>query len=256
MDIDGCVCICQMVLVKKGVFYVKENVNISSMPEWLREDHGAQLPCLRNQNTILTEPLQIAEHVERCYPHKSLAKMGTFSYQEVLDRTSTFFPTVRACVAAFEDQNIKTRDDISPHNKEILNVILQELEKVDALVRSTPGRYLGGVDMTLADLRMTPYLFRTVVAVEHFFKHPILHIKSASGPTLPALEDYMMHMFSKEIFKDSRVYCDVDKIVHGWKAVKASIQERSNALLPEQSKIVGASSENRVHEIAAGLRKE
>jgi hypothetical protein len=52
------------------------------------------------------------------------------------------------------------------------------------------------------------------------------------------------------------VYCDVDKIVHGWKAVKASIQERSNALLPEQSKIVGASSENRVHEIAAGLRKE
>jgi glutathione S-transferase len=235
-----------MVLIKKGVFYVAKNVLPDTVPDFLLSAMPADrlnvpfpLPCLHHQNQTYISPMVIAEHIDKHYPHKSLTKVGMYSYQEILDKTAQFYPKIKECMAAFEDQNIKTRHDISSHNQQLLGTILSELEKLDQFLRTTPGHYFGGLDMTLADLYITPLLFRTVVAVEHFFKYPVLRVYSAltreQQTMFPALETYMTHMFNKEVFKDSRVYCDVDKVIHGWKAhmvAKSNTGFKPDELLP------------------------
>lgn len=198
----------QLVLLKKGVKYVVRPTLAEHKPEWLVEKHKGQMPAIMHHGNTLTDSLAIAEYLEKAYPHSPLTRQGAYSYQEVIEKTSGFFPAV----TAFIKNKDETKDDVLRAEVE------RQLDHMDELLRSTPGQYLAGIEMTLADLYLVPQLFHAVVALDHFKDFEFYNMEA--DPTRPALEFYCERMFSSEEFNNKRVYVNVDSIVHGWKVAR------------------------------------
>lgn len=219
----------QMVLLKKGVFFETRSVRLEGWQSPMQN-----FPYLRHHNDNISGALLMAKHVERCYPHKSLLKLGKYTCDEALEIVEPFFGRVVKLISEIDSQGVGAKNgfDLSPQNRQRFAAFLGELEILDMFLRSSPGQYLCGLDMTLADLYLAPRLFRALIAAEHFFQKALpvsMHTRphapgSVSSDrthrplgTLSSLELYANHMFSKDIFQDRRAYCDVDKIIHGWK---------------------------------------
>jgi glutathione S-transferase len=107
------------------------------------------MPAIVHRDITMTDPMGIAEYLEKSYPHCSLTRQGVHSYQEVLEKTAGFFPAL----AAF----IKNKD--AANDVELGDAVEVQLDIIDGILRSTPGYYLCGVEQTLADLYLAPQLF-------------------------------------------------------------------------------------------------
>jgi len=193
----------QLVMLKKGLKYKLHPVGANNKPAVL-DSVGGKLPALQYKGKVMTDSLAIAEFIEKTYPHASLTRQGSYSYQEVLEKTSGFFPALSAFI-----KNKDTSKDAA-----MQTAFEAQLDSLDALIRSTPGQYLCGVELTLADLYLAPQLFHAMVAAEHFKDVEILHV--GCDPVRPALENYMSKMFDMEEFNDKRVYYNVDQVIYGW----------------------------------------
>lgn len=136
-------------MLKKGIRYTVLPTLPSMKPDWLVQKHHGALPAIVHKDTVLTDPLAIAEYLEKTYPHSSLTRQGAYSYQEVLEKTAGFFPALTAYI---KNQDV-TRD------AELGDAVEAQLDIIDAILRSTPGYYTCGVEMTLADLYLAPQLF-------------------------------------------------------------------------------------------------
>lgn len=193
---------------KKGVTYEVKPTLPETKPDWLVEKHGGKIPAIVHKGKVVTDSLAIAEYLEKEYPHNSLTKQGAFSYQEILEKTSNFFPTLSAF--------IKNKDD---SKDEALQAKFEaQLDALDELLRSTPGQFLGGLELTLADLYLLPQLFHACVASDHFKDFEVFHLEGDF--TRPALETYISRMFDMEEFNNRRVYVSVDKVIYGWKVAR------------------------------------
>lgn len=192
-----------MVLLKKGIPYRVLPTLDEEKPKGV-----TQLPALSHKGDIIMDPLAIAEFVERTYPHTSLTRQGIYSYQEVLEKSENFFPTLTAY--------IKNKDE--GKDEALLTAFQAELDILDEILRTTPGRYLCGVELTLADLYLLPQLYHAVATVEHFKNIEFYQIEG--DVTRPALENYLAHMFEMEEFNDKKAYYSVDQVVHGWKVIR------------------------------------
>jgi glutathione S-transferase len=97
----------------------------------------------------------------------------------------------------------------------------KQLDIIDEILRSTPGQYLCGLEMTLADLYLLPQLFHAMVTLDHFKGIEFYHIQG--DPTRPALESYVSRMFDIEEFKSKKAYYNVDQVIYGWKTARGEI---------------------------------
>ena len=199
----------QLVMLKKGLRYNVLPTRSDSKPEWLNSEHEGKLPCLVHKGQKMTDSLAIAEFLEKTYPHNSLTRQGAFSYQEVLEKTSGFFPALSAF--------IKNKDE----GKEAsLGVAVEaQLDNLDEVIRSTPGQYLCGIEMTLADLYLLPQLFHAMVTLEHFKDIEFYHV--GAEPTRPALENYLARLLDIEEFNNKKAYYNVDQIIYGWRKARS-----------------------------------
>jgi glutathione S-transferase len=195
----------QMVLLKKGLNYNVRPTLKSEKPAFLLEKHNGKMPCLAHKDFSLTESLAIAEYIEKTFPHSSLTRQGTFSYQEVLEKTAGFWPALGAF--------IKNKDE--DKDSDLLSKVEDELDALDEIIRSTPGKYVCGVELTLADLYLLPQLFHAMVTMEHFKGLEFYHV--GAEPIRPALENYLSRMTEMEEFKNKKAYVSADSVVYGWK---------------------------------------
>lgn len=193
-------------LQKKGISYEVKPTLETNKPEAL---DGKQLPAIVHNKRVVSGPIRIAEYIEKTFPQISLTRQGAYSYQEILEKTHKFFPALTAFV--------KNKDEAK-------DALLQEkfekqLDMLDEILRTTPGQYLGGLELTLADLYLLPQLFHATVALDHFKDFEVLHMEG--NFRRPALESYISRMLDMSEFNKRGVYVSVDKIIHGWKQVRA-----------------------------------
>lgn len=135
-----------MVLLKKGIPYKVVPTSSDNKPAWLNEKHAGKLPCLVDKGQAVVDSLAIAEYIERTYPHSSLTRQGAYSYQEVLEKTAGFFPALSAF--------IKNKD--ASKDAALQAGVEAQLDVLDEIIRSTPGQYICGIELNLADLYLTP----------------------------------------------------------------------------------------------------
>lgn len=195
----------QLVMLKKGLKYKLHPVKSDSKPASL-DSVGGKLPALQYKGKMMADSLQIAEFIEKTYPHNTLTRQGSYSYQEVLEKTNGFFPAVSAL--------IKNKDE--GKDAALKAAVEKQLDQLDELIRSTPGQFICGVELTLADLYLTPQLFHAMVACEHFKDLECMRVGGNTEPMRPALENYMAKMFDMEEFNDKRSYYNVDQVIYGW----------------------------------------
>jgi len=214
----------QMVMLKKGLSYtVRPVTSAAALPEAIsqalpQKQKGkgkgkgvSGLPVLRHKGEVVTDALAIAEFIERTYPHSSLTRQGVHSYQEVLERTSAFFPTVTAWIVnkdASKEATLQADTEAA-------------LDQLDELIRTTPGKFICGIEMTLADLLLAPQLYHAMAALEHFKDYQFYHISGT--PSRPALEHYMSRLFDLEEFNDKKAYYNVDAVISGWKLQRGAV---------------------------------
>lgn len=201
----------QLVLLKKGLLYNIHPTLPEKKPEWLLEKHQGKLPTLVHKSISLSDSLAIAEYLERNFPQKSLTRQGAFSYQEVLEKSAGFFPALSAL--------IKNKD--SAQDAPLLAAVEAQLDLLDELIRSTPGQYICGLELNLADLYLVPQLFHAMVTLDHFKGVQFFHLEG--DPTRPALENYCERMFAMKEFNDKRAYYNVDQVIYGWKVARAAV---------------------------------
>lgn len=199
----------QMVMKMKGIRYNTYPCLPDSKPDWLVSKFEGKMPALKHKDTTLVDSLAIAEYLEKTFPHTSLTKQGAYSYQEVIEKTNGFFPAVASY--------IKNKD--ASKDPELFAAVNAQLDIIDEILRSAPGPYLCGMDLTLADLYLTPQLFHAVAAIDHF-KNEEIYVMGEGDPMRPALERFMMRMFSLEEFNDKKVYYTVDAVIYGWKVAR------------------------------------
>lgn len=180
-------------------------------PSWLLDRHDGKLPAVSHMNVTLTGPLAIAEYLEKTYPHTSLTKQGIYSYQEILEKTKDFYPALSALIL----------NKLVQRDRDLIAAMEEQLDLLDEMIRKTAGRYLCGLELTLADLYLLPQLFHAMVALDHFKDMEIYNV--GGDPTRPALESYMARMLDMTEFNDKRVYCSVDEVVYGWKVARGDI---------------------------------
>jgi len=198
----------QMVLQKKGINYSLHPLLPTNKPSWLVEKHEGKMPAIVHKGVSMTDSLAIAEYIEKTFPHSSLTRQGAYSYQEVLEKTQGFFPAMSAF--------IKNKD--SGKDASLKAEVDKQLDMMDEILRSTPGQYICGIEMTLADLYLTPQLFHGVVAMEHFKDYTFFHIDGE--PTRPALENYLSRMLELPEFNSKKAYYGADQVVNGWKVAR------------------------------------
>eukprot|EP00596_Hydrurales_sp_CCMP1899_P002502 CAMPEP_0119041594 /NCGR_PEP_ID=MMETSP1177-20130426/12581_1 /TAXON_ID=2985 /ORGANISM="Ochromonas sp, Strain CCMP1899" /LENGTH=262 /DNA_ID=CAMNT_0007007765 /DNA_START=188 /DNA_END=976 /DNA_ORIENTATION=- len=193
----------QLVLLKKGIPYKVIPTLNDKMPAGI-----TQLPSLSVKGEVISDSLAIAEYIEKSYPHTSLTRQGAYSYQEVLEKSASFFPTLSTF--------IKNKDDSK--DPALQAAVETQLDTLDEIIRSTPGQYMCGIEMTLADLYLVPQLFHAMVAMEHFKDLEFYHIEGE--PTRPALENYVARMFEMEEFNNKKAYYNIDQVINGWKTAR------------------------------------
>lgn len=197
-----------MVLQKKGLRYSIKPTLSSQKPAWLAEKHEGKLPAVIHKGVSMTDSLAIAEFIEKTYPQNSLTRQGAYSYQEVLEKTASFFPTL----STFIKNKDESKDAALAADTE------KQLDLIDEILRSTPGQYICGLEMTLADLYLLPQLFHAMVTLDHFKGIEFYHIEG--DPTRPALESYVARMFDLEEFNSKKSYYNVDQVIYGWKVAR------------------------------------
>jgi len=201
----------QLVLLRKGILFHTTPTLPSKKPEWLVKEHGGKLPAIVHKGKVVTESVAIAEYLEKAYPHNTLSRQGVLTYQEVIEKTSGFFPALKAYIV--------NKD--AAQDADLFAKVNAQLDNIDEILRSTPGYYLCGLEMNLADLYLLPQLFHAVVAMDLFKNVEIYHIDGEFQR--PALESYINRMMKLEEFNNKRSYVGVDSIVYGWKVARGDL---------------------------------
>jgi glutathione S-transferase len=199
----------QLVLQKKGLMYNIHPTLATDKPAFLVEKHEGKMPCLVHKGESMTDSLAIAEFLEKMYPEPNLSRAGLFSYSEVMQKTSGFFPALSAY--------IKNKDETVEES--LKADISAQLDIIDEVLRSSPGKYLCGIEMSLADLYLTPQLFHAYVTMDHFKGIDYLRF-GAAEMVRPALEMYAAKMFDLPEFNNKRAYYNCDAVVNGWKKAR------------------------------------
>ena len=128
-----------------------------------------------------------------------------------MEKTAGFFPALSGL--------IKNKDESK--DEALIAAIETQFDIIDEILRSTPGQYLCGLELTLADLYLLPQLFHAMVTLDHFKGVEFYHIEG--DPTRPALESYLARMLDMEEFNNKKVYYNVDQVIYGWKVARGEV---------------------------------
>lgn len=197
----------QLVMLKKGIRYSVHPTLPDAKPDFVQT-----MPTIVHKGTPMSDSLAIGEYLEKNFPHSTLTRQGAYSYQEILEKTNGFFPALAAY--------IKNKD--AGQDAALQATVDGQLDMLDELLRSTPGQYFCGIELTLADLYLLPQLFHAMVTIERFKGIEIYKVGSGN-PVRPALENYLARMLDMDEFNDSKAYYPSDQIIYGWKVARGDL---------------------------------
>jgi glutathione S-transferase len=169
------------------------------------------MPVIVNKLTgeSVSEPVAIAEYLENIYPEDTLRRNGTtITYIDAIRKFSGFYPALYNCITNKDPKK----------DGPLFKVVIDYIDTIDEMIRSTPGKFLCGIDFNMADLYLTPLLWNAQVSLDIFKQYELMQFDI--DPERPALEKYMKYLFGMKEFNDKRVYIHVNKIVYGWKVYR------------------------------------
>lgn len=199
----------QLTMLAKGLRYTVKPTLSNNKPQWLTEKHDGKMPALVHKGKSMTDSLAIAQYLEEQFPTPKLNRAGIFSYEEVLEKTAGFFPALSAY--------IKNKDEAK--DDEFLTAVNSQLDNLDEIIRSSPGKYICGIEMTLADLYLAPQMYHAMITMDIFKGQTVYNMEAET--VRPALENWFGRMLSMPEFNDKRAYYNVDQVVYGWKKARA-----------------------------------
>jgi glutathione S-transferase len=197
----------QLILQKKGIEYSVVPISPMKSPKWIYHDHQSLFPIIKHvpTNYTLHGPLEIAEYLERLYPTPSLRESNYLDYREAINRSSGFWP------AAYQYVTNKN-ESLEETYRNNLNI---QMDILDEIKRSTPGPYLCGLKVTLADYYLLPKLFHAFCGIEQIKKEEFLNLDDDYHR--PAIEEYMDKQFDMKEYHHKKIYYGIDLIVNSWK---------------------------------------
>jgi glutathione S-transferase len=196
-------------LSKKEVPYETQLVSPLKIPDWILEEHDGVLPVLLHNNFSSSSPIDIARYLDETFPDVPLNRSEVHDVLEILKRTSSVYPALSEFIANVDE----TREN------KLRNDAFSQLDMLDDFIVRTPGRYLCGYDLTWVDFFLMPQLFHASVGMKHFKKVEIFQYHYGLQKR-PALETYFVNMIKMKQFRDSRVFCPIDKIIYEWKLAR------------------------------------
>jgi glutathione S-transferase len=199
----------QMMLIHKEIPF--ESILISPLlipPGIAAPPLNGRLPSLVHKDFRSSDPIEAARYLEAAFPDISLSQPSASDCDAIYAKVHSLYPAFYKYIVN-KDAGLDDALRISAFT---------ELDRVDQLLQRTPGRYIGGVDMTWVDLLLAPTLFHIAVGSEHIKGSKVYNYQYT--PTRPAVENYLTRMMASSLFKDKRAYVHIEKIVHSWKMAR------------------------------------
>lgn len=200
-----------MVMKKKNITHVSKFVNPYDLPAFIRDDFNGSLPLMDHNGTKLTGVMSILNYLETNFTNRTILPPMMYSFEEVLATTENFYPTLHKYISN-DDYNLDPELELE---------MGRELDKVDKLCRSSPGRYVCGLDLSLSDLYLLSLLYNARVALKHFKDYDM--IQMLSDLKRPALEKWFKRLVQDPDFTSSDVYIPADVVIWGWKVRRGDI---------------------------------
>jgi glutathione S-transferase len=209
----------KLVMLAKEVDHELTSVPLNDIDEWTTSHNNMNLPALwdSTRDVTISNPIRIAEYLDKFYPANSLTRLSFYSYQEALDRIQNILPALTRYI-----QNKDTLNEIF-----LLHEFINEFKIVDELLKSKPGVYLCGEEVSLADWYLFPVLYHAWIAVEHFKGFEIFDTSvsgtSSGSINLSGLEQWLEVMWNSKEFNDPSVFIPSDEILTYWKMQRGDI---------------------------------
>lgn len=160
---------CAMALKLKGVrFKYCPVMTAEQKPNWLVKV-GGKLPALRDGASVVVESEDIIKYIDAM---NTAPRLCSPTSDTALAETEGLMGAVAACICA-------GLDDAATSGQELDT----QLAKVEALLASSGGPWLGGSAPGAADCAVLPKLLHAQIGAQHF-SHYVL-------PVLPLLSNYM-----------------------------------------------------------------
>lgn len=160
-----------------------------SKPAWLVEEHGGRMPCLRDGEKVITESSVIVEHLNK--EHPPLIPGG----EEVKEKVSGLFPAMA-----------RLAKSIGP-NPELEENLVEAVLHLSSLL--SPGPWLLGDSLSLADLALAPQLYHLTVALGEWHPSALRRVEEVQG-----VVDYRERLLELPCIKDTSYPREV--VLWGW----------------------------------------
>jgi len=143
------------VMAYKGVQCKVIPCTQQTKPGWLVSDHHGKMPCLKNDQDIITESNAIAKYLDNTFPQPPF-----FAGPEVhliSDKIAGFFPALAKFVKTVDFQ------------PELEQKLLAEVENLDLILGNRQGEYLcDAKTVSLLDLSLAPKLIHLKTTLAEF----------------------------------------------------------------------------------------
>jgi glutathione S-transferase len=206
-------------MLKKEIDYDLRSIPLHEIEDFTINHNNVELPALLDspRDITISNPIKITEYLENHYPARSLTRLSFYSYQEALDRVQNALPALSRYI-----QNKKPENDLF-----LLHDFMNELMKIDELLKSKPGTYLCGENVSLADWYLFPILYHAWITVYHFKGFEIFHTsvsESSSGDvTLAGLDQWLEVMWNSKEFNNPSVFIPSEEILIYWRLQRGDI---------------------------------
>lgn len=162
---------CAMALKLKGVRFKYCPATAEGKPDWLVEA-GGNLPALRDGTSVVVESMEIIKYIDAMPGVTTSVPLCSPASDAALIGTEGLMGAVGACIRAGIGDTAAAGQDLDA-----------QLAKVEALLASSDGPWLGGSEPGAADCAVLPKLLHVQVAAQHF-SHYV-------PPALPLLSAYV-----------------------------------------------------------------
>jgi len=166
-----------------------------SKPSWLVEDHGGKMPCLKAGDKVITESSVIVEHINK--EHPPLIPSG----EEVKEKVSGLFPAMA-----------RLAKSLGP-NPELEEKLVEAVLQLSSLL-SSPGPWLLGETLSLADLALAPQLYHLTVTLGEWHPAALRRVEE-----LQAVVEYRERLLELPCIKDTSYPREV--VLWGWGKARA-----------------------------------
>ena len=153
---------CRLALAEKGLDHQLVEIDLRNKPDWYRQINPAEaVPALQQDAFILTESLVINEFINDLADTPPLlpaaAQTKALARRFIAATDASFVPAFYRLLKA----------QAQPDQAKAADTMLAALQHIDQALDASPGPWLFGAELSLADLAVYPWFERWAV-LEHY----------------------------------------------------------------------------------------